>query len=39
MLAYEMAEIDSKYIPASWEKNKMAGIDWLQGFLKKHEKG
>jgi hypothetical protein len=38
VLAYEMAKINSKNIPASWEKNKMAGIDWLQGFLKRHTK-
>lgn len=36
LLAYEMAKINSKKIPLSWEKNKSAGIDWLQGFLKRH---
>lgn len=36
VLAYEMAKINSKNMPLSWEKNKAAGIDWLQGFLKRH---
>lgn len=37
-LAYEMAKINQKKIPLSWEINKLAGIDWLQGFLKRHSK-
>lgn len=38
VLAYEMAKINSKKIPSSWENNKSAGVDWLQGFLKRHNK-
>jgi len=35
-LAYEMAHLNSIKIPANWHRTKMAGIDWLYGFLKRH---
>lgn len=36
ILAYEMAKINKIKMPDTWEENKRAGIDWLQGFLKRH---
>ena len=35
-LAYEMAVINSKTFPQSWHNLKMAGEDWLYGFMKRH---
>lgn len=35
-LAYEMAKINKIKTPDSWEDKKRAGIDWMQGFLKRH---
>ncbi|XP_065642713.1 uncharacterized protein LOC136074335 [Hydra vulgaris] len=34
-LAYEFALKNNKICPSSWIKNKIAGIDWLQGFMKR----
>lgn len=36
-LAYEMAVYcNNVNIPKNWEDKKMAGIDWLYGFRKRH---
>lgn len=35
-LAYEMGKLNNNKTPDSWEVNKKAGIDWMQGFLKRH---
>ncbi|XP_065654645.1 tigger transposable element-derived protein 4-like [Hydra vulgaris] len=35
LLAYEFALKNNKIYPSSWIKNKIAGIDWLQGFMKR----
>ncbi|XP_065658158.1 uncharacterized protein LOC136082668 [Hydra vulgaris] len=35
LLAYEFALKNNKICPSSWIKNKIAGIDWLQGFMKR----
>ncbi|KAJ8706846.1 hypothetical protein PYW07_012924 [Mythimna separata] len=35
-LAYEMAVYYNLNIPKNWEDKKMAGIDWLYGFRKRH---
>ncbi|XP_065650907.1 uncharacterized protein LOC136079118 [Hydra vulgaris] len=34
-LAYEVAVANNKVCPDSWIKNKTAGIDWLQSFMKR----
>lgn len=34
-IAYEMAKMNNLPVPESWEKNKMAGIDWFRGFRKR----
>ncbi|XP_004206812.2 uncharacterized protein LOC101235674 [Hydra vulgaris] len=38
LLAYEFAVKNNKICPSSWIKNKIAGIDWLQGFMKRQPK-
>lgn len=35
-LAYEMAEVNKIVCPEQWITNKMAGKDWLYGFMKRH---
>lgn len=35
-LAYELAVANSKTIPESWRTNKLAGVDWLSLFMKRH---
>lgn len=35
-LAYELAVANSIKIPNNWEREKKAGIDWLQSFMKRH---
>ncbi|KAK4872195.1 hypothetical protein RN001_016319 [Aquatica leii] len=35
-LAYEMATTNNIKIPHNWQDNKRAGVDWVQGFLKRH---
>lgn len=35
-LAYEYATQNKKEMPASWTSNQIAGVDWMQGFLKRH---
>ena len=35
LLAYEFDLKNNKICPSSWIKNKIAGIDWLQGFMKR----
>lgn len=35
-LAFEMAQINTKVVPESWQINKKAGVDWMRGFLKRH---
>ncbi|XP_065660242.1 uncharacterized protein LOC136084063 [Hydra vulgaris] len=35
LLAYEFAVKNNKICLSSWIKNKIAGIDWLQGFMKR----
>lgn len=37
-LAYEMAIINKIKIPPSWERNKQAGVDFMQGFMKRRPK-
>ncbi|XP_004207692.2 uncharacterized protein LOC101241821 [Hydra vulgaris] len=34
LLAYEFV-VKNKVCPSSWIKNKITGIDWLQGFMKR----
>lgn len=34
-LAYEMATINNIEVPDSWKKDKIAGLEWLHGFLKR----
>ncbi|XP_022834564.1 uncharacterized protein LOC111362220 [Spodoptera litura] len=36
-LAYEFAKANGLKYPASWERNKMAGADWLASFRKRHQ--
>lgn len=31
-----MAKVNNKKMPASWESNLKAGIDRMQGFIKRH---
>ncbi|XP_065658204.1 uncharacterized protein LOC136082712 [Hydra vulgaris] len=35
LLAYKFALKNNKICPSSWIKNKIAGINWLQGFMKR----
>ena len=35
-LAFEMAKENNITVPESWNFNQKAGIDWMQGFLKRH---
>ena len=35
LLAYEFALKNNKICPSSWIKKKIAGIDWLQSFMKR----
>ncbi|XP_012560059.1 uncharacterized protein LOC105846156 [Hydra vulgaris] len=35
LLAYKFAVKNNKICPSTWIKNKIAGIDWLQGFMKR----
>jgi hypothetical protein len=35
-LAYDYGRLQCKF-PSSWIGNKIAGIDWLQGFMKRHK--
>lgn len=35
-LAYQFAVANSKTMPKNWTSAKKAGIDWLQGFLKRN---
>lgn len=35
-LAFEMAEINKIKYPENWKASKMAGKDWLYGFMKRH---
>ncbi|XP_065685203.1 uncharacterized protein LOC136097099 [Hydra vulgaris] len=35
LLAYEFAVKNNKICPSSWIKNKIAGIGWLQAFMKR----
>lgn len=35
-LAYQLAISNNLTFPAQWEKNKMAGEDWLNGFRRRH---
>lgn len=37
-LAYQFAVQQNKVIPQNWTDTKMAGPDWFDGFLKRHEK-
>lgn len=34
--AYEFAQINKKTFPEKWHENQMAGLDWIQGFLKRN---
>lgn len=37
-LAYEYAkQLGSSRMPSSWDENKIAGIDWVKGFMTRHE--
>jgi len=35
-LAYEFALQNSKDMPMNWHEKSKAGIDWFQGFTKRH---
>lgn len=35
-VAYEFAAANNKEVPASWHRNKAAGLEWLRGFLYRH---
>lgn len=35
-LAYQLAKINNIKVPASWDSNEMAGLDWMQNFKKRH---
>ena len=37
-LAYDYGRILQCKPASSWIDNKVAGIDWLQGFMKRHKK-
>ncbi|KAJ4442728.1 hypothetical protein ANN_04319 [Periplaneta americana] len=34
--AYEYSKHLNSKIPKSWEERKCAGVDWMQGFMKRH---
>lgn len=34
VMAYEVAVKNREFVPDTWHKNKMAGEDWLYGFVK-----
>jgi hypothetical protein len=36
-MAYDYAKLLNCQYPESWEHKKTAGIDWLKGFMKRHE--
>jgi hypothetical protein len=35
-LAYQFAVKKNKSIPLNWQANNLAGIDWFQGFMNRH---
>lgn len=35
-LAWEYAKENKRQYPSSWDENKAAGEDWVQGFMKRH---
>lgn len=35
-VAYQMAKVNNVTIPDSWEREKMAGKEWLRSFKKRH---
>ena len=35
-LAFQYAECNSKDFPDTWKENKIDGIDWLYGFMRRH---
>lgn len=35
-MRYEVAKFNNKIIPILSENNKLTGVDWLQGFLKRY---
>lgn len=35
-LAFDYAKRLNLKIPSSWDKNKISGIDWVKGFMKRH---
>ena len=37
VLAYDLAMKNNLTVPDVWNKNKMAGIDWLKGFMSRHK--
>jgi len=36
-LAYEFALKNNKDMPLNWHQNSIAGIDWFQGYMKRHK--
>ena len=36
-LAYEYAYRNDKNIPITWSEKSLAGLDWFQGFMKRHK--
>lgn len=36
-LAFEFAFKNNKDLPLNWHEKSMAGIDWFQGFMKRHK--
>lgn len=35
-LAYDLAKANGLKMPANWEREKMAGRDWIFSFMKRH---
>lgn len=35
-LDFEISLINNKAVPESWKIFNKAGVDWMQGFLKRH---
>jgi hypothetical protein len=35
-LAYEFAVEKNKTVPSNWTENKMAGVEWIRGLMKRN---
>lgn len=38
LLAYKFAKANNKKIPESWDREEIAGEEWMRGFLKRHSR-